>query len=317
MPRRKTHEEFVRQVYDLRGEDYVILTKYQGSKKKIRVLHTTCGSEYETRADGLLHGYECKACVYKKMTKTHDEYKKQVEEIHNKEYEVVSQYMGAHEKVDILHKTCGRIRSVDANSVLQGKKCIDCVNEGRAKTQEDFEREVYERVGDEYKVTGNYVLAIEPIEFLHNDESCGLTFSSTPNSFLSGGTRCPHCAFSKGEVNIRRVLDNMGITYESEKEFSDLFNIRNLRFDFYIPDYNLLIEFDGEQHYRPVELFGGLDYLRKVQLNDAKKDEYCLKNNINLLRIPYTELHNEKAIIDETLHSLEYIMFYAREGCLA
>ena len=297
MARRKTHEEYIAEVLEKRGDAYQVISTYKGAKSKVKVLHKTCGSTYEIRADGLLAGTRCRECVYDKMTKTHEEYVKQVKEVHKDEYEVVSEYTWSHGTVDILHNKCGRVRTVNANSVLQGKRCVYCYNESRIKTQEEFEQDVYNLVGEEYKVVDKYTMAKEPITFLHNDPDCMSEFKATPNSFLSGGNRCPHCAYSKGEDNIRHILDTYGITYEREKEFDDLINIRPLRFDFYIEEYNLLIEFDGEQHEKPIPHFGGEEYYQYIKENDEKKNRYCKDNNINLLRIPYKEINNEEQII--------------------
>lgn len=81
------------------------------------------------------------------------------------------------------------------------------------------------------------------------------------------------------------LLDSWEIEYETQKTFDNCRNKRKLLFDFYIKDANLLIEYDGEQHYFPVR--GGMKQFNITNKNDYIKDLYCLNNNINLLRIPY------------------------------
>lgn len=304
MGRRKTHEQYIAEVKEIWGDEYQVLTTYTGSKYKVKVLHKECGTTYEVRADGLLAGYGCQQCGFKKITKTHEEYVQQVEELYHGEYEVVSEYTGALNKIDILHTKCGRVRSAIANSVLQGKTCFYCHNESRAKSQEEFEQEVYRLTHDEYKVKSPYKTSVELVTFKHNVETCGKVFKATPNAFISGGNRCPHCASSKGELAVKQYLDEQGITYIREKEYEDLVHIRPLRFDFYLPDVNLLIEYDGIQHFEPIEYFGGKDNFTYTQHSDNLKNTYCKNHNIPLLRIPYTEIHNIPNILKETLHNI-------------
>ena len=65
-----------------------------------------------------------------------------------------------------------------------------------------------------------------------------------------------------------------------------------LRFDFFIEKHNLLIEYDGQQHFKPIKQFGGEEYLKQLIIHDNIKNEYAMKNKINLLRISYSEIKN-------------------------
>lgn len=95
---------------------------------------------------------------------------------------------------------------------------------------------------------------------------------------------------SKGEMKISSILKNMSINFNTQKKFDDCRSENGslLKFDFYLPDYNLLIEYDGEQHYvgwwNASDINGNLESIRA---RDNIKNEYCLKNNIHLARIPY------------------------------
>jgi len=62
-----------------------------------------------------------------------------------------------------------------------------------------------------------------------------------------------------------------------------------LYFDFYLPDYNICIEYDGEQHFRSIEYWGGDKQFEIIKLRDNLKSEYCKDNNINLLRLNFNE----------------------------
>lgn len=99
---------------------------------------------------------------------------------------------------------------------------------------------------------------------------------------------------SSYEEKIIKVFKKDGIRFEREKRYSDL-KKGAFRFDFYIPSKKILIEIDGEYHWKPIR---GRQKLLKQQENDRRKNSYCLANNIPLYRIPYWELVNIKTFTD-------------------
>lgn len=76
----------------------------------------------------------------------------------------------------------------------------------------------------------------------------------------------------------------------------------SLPFDFYLPDLNVFIEYDGEYHYHIIEFYGGLDKFISRKINDTIKNEYCKKNDLKLIRIPYWEKNNIEKILKEELN---------------
>ena len=109
------------------------------------------------------------------------------------------------------------------------------------------------------------------------------------------------CEFSQGETKTQKVLENLGISFIKNKTFDDCRNPithRLLKFDFYLPDYNCCIEYDGEQHYKEVPVFKGS--LKDTQYRDSIKNKYCEYHKIQLIRIPYWEKNNinENFILD-------------------
>jgi len=98
---------------------------------------------------------------------------------------------------------------------------------------------------------------------------------------------CPKCSLSKGERKIMAYLDKMDIEYISEFRINGCKNQITLPFDFYLPKYNMCIEYDGEQHFRPIEYFGGIKTFEKQIERDKIKNDYYLDNNIKLIRIPF------------------------------
>ena len=101
---------------------------------------------------------------------------------------------------------------------------------------------------------------------------------------------------SKWEIFIQKYLEKNNINFIPQKTFVDCLNKKktsHLFFDFYLIDYNTIIEYDGLQHFKPVKIWGGQEKLDKQQENDNIKDNYCKQNKIQLIRIPYTKKKEE------------------------
>jgi len=114
------------------------------------------------------------------------------------------------------------------------------------------------------------------------------------------GTDCPGCKQkSKGEKSIKEYLENNNIEFKREYRFLDCRYKLPLPFDFYLPNYNLLIEYHGRQHYDKTNgYFGGQEALDERKTKDKIKRDYCKNNNIELIEIPYWEFKNIENILN-------------------
>lgn len=184
--------------------------------------------------------------------------------------------------------------------------CPECarrrVAEANTKSNEVFLQQVKDLHGDKVIPLESYVKDNVKIKFRCND--CNHEWYASPSHILQGRS-CPHCRQSHGERKIEQYLITNDIEYISQYKFDDCKNILGLPFDFVIKEDNKIlaaIEFDGQQHYEPVDLFGGEENLKLVQFRDKIKNSYCKRNHIPLLRIPYTEINNIEHIIDRFLH---------------
>lgn len=122
-------------------------------------------------------------------------------------------------------------------------------------------------------------------------------FLQTPHAHLMG-QGCPICKNSIGETKIRVFLEKNKIEFEQYKTFDSCINKRFLRFDFYLPKFNICIEYDGKQHFLKESKF----YSEDIIINDQIKNEYCIENNINLIRISYLEYKNIYKIMSKKLN---------------
>jgi DNA-directed RNA polymerase subunit M/transcription elongation factor TFIIS len=136
-------------------------------------------------------------------------------------------------------------------------------------------------------------------------------FEQSPDAHLRG-QGCAKCGESKGEIEITKMLMNIEMSFEREKRYNTCKNIRELPFDFYLPKYDALIEFDGKQHFESIEFFGGDAALKERQKNDEIKTNWAVANNKPLLRIRYDE--NIETKLMEFIYRLQLNIFLAECG---
>ena len=128
-------------------------------------------------------------------------------------------------------------------------------------------------------------------------------FKTTPNRHLNNST-CPLCNESSLEHTIRLLLEENNIRYEFQKTFEWLKYESHMFLDFYLTDYSIAIECQGEQHFKPIDFFGGEDELKIIKERDRIKRQLCEENNIKLLYYTETNLEN----FSENINSKEILL---------
>lgn len=130
MTRKKTHEEFVVEVEALVGDEYCVLSKYDGSEVKVGMIHNLCGHVFEMKPSIFLGGSRCLRCARNAqasaLRKTTAQFTREVERLGNGEYEVVGQYQGSKAPIEIKHKTCGNLFKTRPDTILGGHGCSVC-----------------------------------------------------------------------------------------------------------------------------------------------------------------------------------------------
>lgn len=297
---RSSNDKYLEKLKEV-GAKVVPLEPYLKYDVKIKHFCPSCKKEFLIKPSSVLRrgAKQCPKCVGKVLLTT-EQFAKEVDELTSGEYKLVSEYTGANAKVKIIHFDCGRIFEVTPhNFKSNGRRCSHCFKNHKKNT-ELFEQRVFEMVGEEYSVVGDYVDNRTKITMRHN--KCGNIYDVTPANFISN-KRCPCCIKSKGEEIIESVLIKLRVRYITQCRINGCKAIKPLKFDFVVFDNNskikLIIEYDGEQHFKPIELFGGKKEFVKTQRRDAIKNEFCEKNGIELIRIPYWEFDNIERIIGE------------------
>ena len=306
----KLKETFVDEMAQLHP-DIRILSKYKDWGTSIKCECLIDGRIWETSAASLFQGSGCPDCGKIKsglsQRKSFDEVKRELYE-QNPNIEIIGEYNGYHEylKCKCLLDGC-EWESITSNLLNGSAGCPDC----RAKAAHDrcalTQQQFVDRMAKEnpnYEVVGEYYSAYTPMEFrcrIHN-----VPFTTSPRTFLyKSGKGCPLCVQSNGEIKMNNILQNHNFEVENQYIFPDCKYINPLRYDGYDKSNRIAYEYQGQQHYYPVDFAGkGQKWAEEqfdvVQKRDAIKREYCKNNNIILIEIPYWEYDNmENFLIEE------------------
>lgn len=285
-----------------------------GSKARVLVTCDYCGNLFETQYAQMAIGRKqifkdcCRECAGKKTSDV-TKRKRAIRYINEankvcsrngyKLITTVDDYKDLRSPIEFICPKHGR-QSMLVDNFLRGHKCRSCSYEERTeglRLDKGFVASAIDSVNgnkllniDEYKdsVTTNLMIRCG---------SCGNIFTTSYANYTGHNvTKCRACSKkeSRGESIIRDTLESNDICYEREKKFENCRDSRPLPFDFFVPDYNLVIEFDGMQHYYPA--FGEKSFTQTVK-HDKIKDSFCSSNNINILRIPYWDIDNISDIV--------------------
>ena len=302
--RRRTTAEVKEEVRDTTNGEYELTGTYEKSAVKTTYRHTKCGTEFYMRPNDFKNGQRCPVCSRKNRYMTSEEFSKKLDTIHKGKYKLKSAYEGHEKPVTIwceVHEIeFTRIASTALRKRDICPKCFgDNISNLQRKDTQTFLSQLNEAHGGSIELVGEYTNTHTKTKF--RCLVCKGEFESEPNSLLrvSG---CPVCAAPRGEQVIISYLTEHGIDFVHQKKFDDLTDVRYLSYDFFLEEARILIEYDGEQHYRPVEYFGGDIVFNKQKEHDAMKDEYARLNNLTLVRIPYYLTNAEvQKLLDKTI----------------
>jgi len=285
MPKKRLNtQEFISRAIDVHGNKYdYSKVEYIQSKSKVKIICPEHGAFEQTPIEHM-RGKGCKYCSGN-IKLTTNKFVDAAQSIHKNKYDYSkTTYKNNKTKILIICPEHGEFKQ-RPDSHLSGKGCIKCSGKCQLTTEEFIDKAI-EKHGDTYDYSKvNYEKTDKKVEIICPQHG---VFMQKPNHHLLG-SGCPKCNLSKGELLISKILDRHNINYESQKTFPGCKDKRLLHFDFYLPDKNICIEYDGEQHFKAFDYFGGAIKLEKTKNRDKIKTEYCYKNNIRLLRIRYDD----------------------------
>jgi hypothetical protein len=309
MAKKLTTQEVIERFKNIHGSTYdYSLVNYQGDSKKVKIICRYHGIFEQQPA---CHGRQkqgCPECGRKKVNniiKTrligNDKFIERIEKIfgNNKFDYSKLDYQGAHKDVTLICKDCGNVETKDPRSFYCGYGCLKCRPKKRNPKQVT-EKQFIERArkihGKKYDYSRVIYTGISnKVEIICPKHG---SFFQEPNVHINMKCNCPECNVSKGEENIGIWLNNKGIKYQFQYKVK--INNSNHYYDFYISDYNIMIEFNGLQHYKPIKFFGCQEGFNYLQERDKIKEKYCLENQIKLLIIRYDD--NIEEILNKTLN---------------
>ena len=306
---KKTTEKFINESNEIHNNKYdYSLTEYISNKKKIKIICPIHG-EFNQSPIKHLKGQGCPKCGQllrnNELSLSTEEFIEKSKKVHGDRYDYsLVKYININTKVKIMCPIHGEFEHTPASNLGGGgcKKCADITigikllsnTEYFIKKSNIVHNNLYTYDKTIYKNAITKVIISCPI---HGD------FEQIPNSHLLG-CGCSDCQKSKGELKIKKYLEDNNFIYKEQYRFDDCKNLLPLPFDFYLPQQNICIEYDGEQHFRKFRFELNDDGLIVRQKRDKVKTNFCKKNQIKLLRIKYIDMKRIDKILNKYLKKI-------------
>ena len=287
---KKTNNEFINEVEKIHNNIYdYSMVDYKSALIKVKIICKEHGI-FEQRPNDHLNGRGCPKCANKDITT--DKFNQKANIIHNNFYDYsLVDYIKSIIKVKIICPIHG-VFEQKPNDHLSGGGCPDCGGTSQLNKNKFMKKSnnVHNSFYD-YSLS-NYISNRIKVKIICPKHG---VFEQTPAHHMNG-VGCPKCNESKGEKQIRNILDKYNIKYEYQKKFKDCKFIRLLPFDFYLSEYNICIEYDGEQHFKENHYFNTKkDYKKQIE-RDKIKTNYCINNTIKLIRLNFLDNIENKLI---------------------
>lgn len=286
------------------------------SKVRVKAICDYCGREYECDYGAYVVSHRtlnkdaCCLCAPLKCKESrfNNLIEKRYQEIINicvdKNYQLLSPIKDLGNVKNKIWLRCSEhgLFEILLENLLNGNGCYKC---GRIKAKNKIKKKNDEV--EKYINSYNNNILLNKYDYTNSYEKnlkikcgvCGNIYTTSYYLYKESFHMCRNCnkQFSKGEQLISKYLDEMGLSYECEKRFENCRDNKPLPFDFYLKDYNICIEFQGKQHYFPVDYFGGEETFKIRKMHDHMKKVFCIENNITLIEIKYNEIDFIKDIL--------------------
>lgn len=299
---KRTEEEVTRLVSDA---GYILLSDYydKDDRKHRRIsIQDTYGYKYDCLLESLLSN--------RRMWIVHKSNKYSLENLHlwlklnKKSFYLISKnrYVDSKSKLNFYCNICTESFKSSWDSIRNKQGCPFCAGQkvGRFNNLGHLRQDLIKEWSNKNKISIYKIMPATTKTYFWKCKLCTYEWKTSPNNRTRiNGSNCPNCVSSKGESLISYILDSLSVAYYKQRTFNDCKLDRKLPFDFYLPEYNLCIEYDGILHYK--DKFNSPMEFKLIKKRDRLKTKFCKNNKINLLRIPYWNFNNIEEILKETL----------------
>ena len=305
----KTTEQFIEDAKNIHGNNFdYSLVKYNGSKNKIKII---CKHNhiFEQTPNDHLNGHGCKKCSgWGEMKFNFKEFLNRAILIHGNIYDYSKYEYTSHDNKSIL--ICpihGEFLITPKHHLIKKRGCMKCGIVGgvqkRTYTKEKFIENGNKTHHNKYNYAKvdyvNSTIKVNIICPIHGE------FEQCPKDHIHQKQGCPVCSSSKGEIEISKYLIDNKIYFIPQYRFKNCKYKKPLPFDFFLPDYNVVIEFHGVQHYNKIEFWeersGGFEGLKE---RDKIKREFCLLNNISYIEISHKDFNDIEQILTTKIKTI-------------
>lgn len=284
-----TEEEIIAKAKKVWGNTYLYDKSHPLSTHSKMTITCPIHGDFEMTPHDHIDGKQgCPKCRYKRLWDTRgrltvEEVKEKFRQVHGDKYDYseFTEYKNNRTKIKVICPEHGEFM-ITPNSHLNGHGCPACslkkMKEYSRLELEEVKRRIREVHGDKYIIPDDF-------EYINNRTKVKLIcpehgeFYQCPFN-LWKGVGCPKCNKSKLEEEISLFLERNDFDFEEQKKFDWL---KNYELDFYIEKYNVAIECQGIQHFKPVEMFGGEEQFIKQKQWDTEKKQLCEENGVKLL----------------------------------
>ena len=276
--------------------DYI---NYKDSRTKVKIICPIHGEFFQTM-ESHSNGRECIKCSYVNRGLNHPKklslkvFIERCKDIWLDSYDFskIKEIKNINTKVKVRCKDHGEFL-VAPRQLLNGSGCYQCglekLSELRRIDYDEFTEIKKDIWGEKYEVKEEDYFSYQSFKVYCKKHE--YLWTSNGSAFLKGHG-CRKCGFgnSKGETGIFEILKTNKINFIEQHKFFGMKSKRSLRCDFYLPEYNLVIEYNGEQHYKPIDFFGGLEGFNETKKRDLLKKQYCIENNIYFEEIRFDDV---------------------------
>lgn len=301
MKQKCTTQQFIEKARKVHGDFYdYSKVDYQGNKIKITIICPIHG-EFQQAPHNHLNGQGCPKCYRDSLKSNKQKFVEKARKTHSNFYSYEEFiYTKSNEKSYVTCPIHGNFL-ISPNNHLRGRGCPKCRNSKLSNLYSFSTEEWIEKAKQVHKDLYDYSLvdyqgAHQKVSIICN--RCHTVFEQEADSHLRG-SGCPRCAYkeSKGERFISDILDKLKIQYKKQYSCKDSKHNRTYIFDFYI-DGGYVIEFNGQQHYKSIDIFGGEQRFEYQKTRDSNLRDFCQENGLKLLEIKYDM---KKDIIENTI----------------